>query len=40
MAQKADEYGSRPCLFEVKKTGTVHIIENGTNRILLGREVI
>eukprot|EP00932_Pfiesteria_piscicida_P009771 SRR837773.20561.p2 GENE.SRR837773.20561~~SRR837773.20561.p2 ORF type:complete len:632 (-),score=343.59 SRR837773.20561:54-1835(-) len=39
MAQKAEEYGSHPCTFEVKKTGTVCIVENGSNRVLLGHKV-
>jgi isocitrate dehydrogenase len=39
MAQKAEEYGSHPCTFELKKDGTVRIVENGSNRVLIGHKV-
>merc|ERR1711865_866779 len=39
MAQKAEEYGSHPNTFEVKKTGTVRIVVNGSNRVLLGQKL-
>mmetsp|Transcript_65637 Transcript_65637/g.189225 ORF Transcript_65637/g.189225 Transcript_65637/m.189225 type:complete len:337 (+) Transcript_65637:3-1013(+) len=39
MAQKAEEYGSHPCTFEIKKPGTVRIVVNGSNRVLLGHKV-
>ena len=38
MAQMAKEYGSHPCRFEVMKTGTVCVMENGTNGVMIGRE--
>jgi len=38
MAQKAEEYGSHPCTFEIKKPGTVRIVTNGTNRVLMGHK--
>jgi isocitrate dehydrogenase len=39
MAQKAEEYGSHPCTFEIKKSGTVRIVVNGSERVLLGHKV-
>merc|ERR1712178_620098 len=36
MAQKAEEYGSHPNTFELKKTGTVRIVVNGSNLVLKG----
>jgi len=39
MAQKAEEYGSHPCTFEIKKPGTVRIVVNGSNRVLMGHRV-
>jgi len=36
MAEKAEEYGSHPNTFEIKKTGTVHVVTNGSNKILRG----
>jgi len=39
MAQKAEEYGSHPCTFEIKKKGTVRIVVNGTNQVLMGHKV-
>lgn len=39
MAQKAEEYGSHPCTFEIAKGGTVRIVVNGTDQILLGHKV-
>jgi isocitrate dehydrogenase len=39
MAQKAEEYGSHPCTFEIKKAGTVCIVVNGSNRVLMGHKV-
>ena len=38
-AQMAEEYGSHPCTFEIKKTGMVRIVENGSNRVLIGHKV-
>jgi isocitrate dehydrogenase len=39
MAQKAEEYGSHPCTFEIKRPGTVCIVVNGSNRVLMGHRV-
>jgi len=39
MAQKAEEYGSHPCTFEIQKPGTVRIVVNGSNQVLLGHKV-
>jgi len=39
MAQKAEEYGSHPNTFEVKKTGTVRIVDKATGRVLLGQKL-
>merc|ERR1719359_1312267 len=39
MAQKAEEYGSHPNTFEVKKTGTVRIVDTATGRVLLGQKL-
>jgi len=39
MAQKAEEYGSHPNTFEVKKTGTVRIVVNGSNKVLIGQKL-
>merc|ERR1719291_757603 len=39
MAQKAEEYGSHPNTFELKKAGTVRIVVKGTNQVLLGHKV-
>jgi len=39
MAQKAEEYGSHPNTFEVKKTGTVRIVVNGSNKVLVGHKL-
>merc|ERR1711972_256076 len=39
MAQKAEEYGSHPCTFEIKKSGTVRIVVNGSERVLMGHKV-
>merc|ERR1719247_2107261 len=39
MAQKAEEYGSHPNTFEVKKTGTIRIVVNGTDQVLIGHAV-
>jgi len=36
MAEKAEEYGSHPNTFELKKTGTVHVVVNGSNKLLTG----
>jgi len=36
MAQKAEEYGSHPTTFEAKCDGTIRIVINGSNRVLLG----
>jgi len=39
MAQKAEEYGSHPCTFEIEKKGTVRIVVNGTEQVLMGHKV-
>merc|ERR1711988_1706172 len=39
MAQKAEEYGSHPCTFEIKKPGTVCIVVNGSDKVLVGHKV-
>jgi len=39
MAQKAEEYGSHPNTFEVSKTGTVRIVVNGSNKVLVGHKL-
>jgi len=39
MAQKAEEYGSHPNTFEAKSDGTIRIVVNGTNQVLLGHAV-
>merc|ERR1719428_2745212 len=39
MAQKAEEYGSHPNTFEAAKDGTIQIVVNGTNTVLLGHKV-
>jgi isocitrate dehydrogenase len=39
MAQKAEEYGSHPTTFEAAKDGTIRIVVNGSNRVLLGHKV-
>jgi len=39
MAQKAEEYGSHPTTFEAKSNGTMRIVENGTDFVLLGHRV-
>merc|ERR1719436_561022 len=39
MAQKAEEYGSHPCTFEMKNGGTVRIVVNGSGKVLLGHRV-
>merc|ERR1719327_1304431 len=39
MAQKAEEYGSHPTTFEAKGSGTIRIVENGTDLVLLGHKV-
>jgi isocitrate dehydrogenase len=39
MAQKAEEYGSHPTTFEAKKDGTIRVVLNGTNQVLLGHKV-
>jgi isocitrate dehydrogenase len=39
MAQKAEEYGSHPTTFEASVDGTIRIVENGTNKVLLGHKV-
>lgn len=36
MAQKAEEYGSHPTTFIAPKTGTIRLVVNGTNEILMG----
>jgi isocitrate dehydrogenase len=39
MAQKAEEYGSHPCTFEIKSPGTVCIVVNETEQVLMGHKV-
>jgi len=39
MAQKAEEYGSHPNTFEAKSDGTIRIVVNGTDQVLLGHAV-
>jgi len=39
MAQKAEEYGSHPNTFEVKKAGTVRIVVKSSGKILLGHKL-
>merc|ERR1719343_1330074 len=39
MAQKAEEYGSHPCTFEIEKPGTVCIVVNETEQVLMGHKV-
>merc|ERR1719333_841286 len=39
MAQKAEEYGSHPNTFEASKDGTIRIVVNGSNQVLLGHKV-
>merc|ERR1712151_288231 len=38
MAQKAEEYGSPPTTFKIPKDGTVVVVVNGTEKILLGHK--
>merc|ERR1719464_1371217 len=39
MAQKAEEYGSHPCTFEAQQDGTIRIVVNGSDKVLLGHAV-
>merc|ERR1712003_342994 len=39
MAQKAEEYGSHPTTFTAKGNGTIRIVENDTDLVLLGHRV-
>merc|ERR1712176_385246 len=39
MAQKAEEYGSHPNTFEAPCAGTIRIVVNGTDQVLLGHAV-
>eukprot|EP00931_Biecheleriopsis_adriatica_P099470 TRINITY_DN73_c0_g1_i6.p1 TRINITY_DN73_c0_g1~~TRINITY_DN73_c0_g1_i6.p1 ORF type:complete len:785 (-),score=224.13 TRINITY_DN73_c0_g1_i6:140-2431(-) len=39
MAQKAEEYGSHPTTFEAPCDGTIRIVVNGSNKVLLGHAV-
>jgi len=39
MAQKAEEYGSHPNTFEVKKTGTVRIVDKKSGKVLVGHKL-
>merc|ERR1719343_187590 len=39
MAQKAEEYGSHPNTFEASKDGTIRIVVNNTDQVLLGHKV-
>merc|ERR1719410_2491984 len=39
MAQKAEEYGSHPNTFEAASDGTIRVVVNGTDQVLLGHAV-
>merc|ERR1719382_2197044 len=39
MAQKAEEYGSHPTTFELKQPGTVRVVVNGSDKVLLEHKV-
>merc|ERR1712217_1002888 len=39
MAQKAEEYGSHPNTFEIPRQGTVRIVRNDTEQVLMGHKV-
>merc|ERR1719178_413695 len=39
MAQKAEEYGSHPCTFEISKPGTIRIVTNGSDKTLIEHKV-
>merc|ERR1712050_519997 len=39
MAQKAEEYGSHPNTFEAKADGTIRVVINGSDQVLLGHAV-
>jgi isocitrate dehydrogenase len=39
MAQKAEEYGSHPNTFEAQTAGTIRIVVNGTDQVLMGHAV-
>jgi isocitrate dehydrogenase len=39
MAQKAEEYGSHPNTFEVKKAGTVRIVVKDSKEVLIGQKL-
>ena len=39
MAQKAEEYGSHPTTFEAACAGTIRIVVNGSDRVLLGHRL-
>merc|ERR1712190_121380 len=39
MAQKAEEYGSHPNTFEAPCDGTIRVVVNGTDQVLLGHSV-
>merc|ERR1719464_1557860 len=39
MAQKAEEYGSHPTTFEISETGTMRMVVNGSDQVLLGHKV-
>jgi len=39
MAQKAEEYGSHPTTFEAAEDGTIRIVVNGSDKVLLGHSV-
>jgi len=39
MAQKAEEYGSHPNTFEAKADGTIRVVVNGSDQVLLGHAV-
>merc|ERR1712151_498778 len=38
MAQKAEEYGSHPTTFKIPQDGTVVVVLNGSNNVLLGHK--
>ncbi|CAE8588212.1 unnamed protein product [Polarella glacialis] len=40
MAQAAEEYGSHPTTFEAQKDGTIRIVVNGSDLVLMGHKVM
>ena len=39
MEQKAEEYASHPCISRIRQRGTVRIVLNGSERVLMGHKV-